>query len=825
MKISYNWLKDYLNIDLQPEVVAQYLTSTGLEIEGIHPFESIRGGLKGMLIGEVVSCQKHPDAEKLTVCKVNTGGAELLNIVCGAPNVAVNQKVVVAGVGCTLYPHGKEEGMTMRKAKIRGVNSEGMICAEDELGIGPSHEGILVLDDRAIPGALASEYFNVVTDTVFEVGLTPNRTDAMSHFGVARDLAACIAYREQKEINLIPPFVKSPLESGGTRQIKIDIENPEACKRYTGITLSGVQVAPSPDWLKHRLQAIGIKPHNNIVDVTNYVLHETGHPLHAFDLDQVAGKHVIVKNLQEGTPFVTLDGNERKLASGDLMICDPEKPLCIAGVYGGIHSGVTEKTHQIFLESAWFDPISVRRTARLHGLNTDASFRFERGADPGITIFALNRAVTLLCDIAGAQVSSAMVDVGLFSAGGYSREIFLRFNRLNMLTGVEIATSDVVKILELLQFEILEHKPEGLLIRVPSFRVEVTREVDVIEEVLRIFGMDSVGIPDSIRVAFPSGNTPDYKAQLRHQLSCFLAAGGFFETWNNSLTSETYANLLADLFPEAGRVRMLNPLSQDLDVMRSSLMFGMLEAALHNINRKWEDIRMFELGATYHTNPNSTPTHPVTSRFSEIHVLSMLMTGKNTSESWAQKRIATSVYDIKSYVDELLSMTGFSTEKLTLTKDTGVQFSESGCYMEGDVVVAKFGAIHPGILKHFGIRQPVYYAELDWLHLANKHLQRKIKVTPLPKYPEVRRDLSLIIDKGVNFSAIRKIARQTDPRLVKEVLLFDVYESDQLPEGKKSYAIGVIMRDADKTLEEPEIDKVMNKMIHQLSSQLGALLR
>lgn len=825
MKISYNWLKDYLNIDLQPEVVAQYLTSTGLEIEGIHPFESIKGGLKGMLVGEVVSCQKHPDADKLTVCMVTTGGDELLNIVCGAPNVAVNQKVVVAGVGCTLYPFGKEEGITMRKAKIRGVNSEGMICAEDELGIGPSHDGIMVLDSNAIPGSLASDYFRVVTDTVFEVGLTPNRTDAMSHFGVARDLAACISYREQKEVSLIPPVVNSVLKSVEGEGVKIEIENPEACKRYTGITLSGVQVAPSPDWLKNRLLAIGIKPHNNIVDVTNYVLHETGHPLHAFDLDQIAGKHIVVRNLQEGTPFVTLDGNERKLAAGDLMICDPGKPLCIAGVYGGIHSGVTEKTSNIFLESAWFDPISVRRTARLHALNTDASFRFERGADPGITIFALERAVTLLCEIAGAKVSSPMVDVGSFSIGGYSREIFLRLNKLNMLTGVEIETPDVIKILELLDFKLLEQKPEGLLISVPSFRVDVTREVDVIEEVLRIFGMDSVGIPASIRVAFPSANTPDLKAQLKHHISCFLTASGFFETWNNSLTSETYANLLGDLFPEAGRVRMLNPLSQDLDVMRSSLMFGMLEATLHNINRKWEDIRMFEIGATYHTNPDSTTAHPVTERFSEIHALSMLMTGKNTSESWAHQQIATSIYDLKSYVDELLSITGFSPEKLSLRKESGIQFSESGCYLNGDIIVAKFGAIHPLILKHFGIRQPVFYAELDWAHLVNNYHQKKIKVTPLPKYPEVRRDLSLIIDRSVNFSAIRKIARQADPVLVKEVLLFDVYESDQLPQGKKSYAIGVIMRDADKTLEEPEIDKVMNKMIQQLSHQLGAVLR
>ncbi len=824
MKISYQWLKDYLNIDLDPQKMADYLTSTGLEVEGMLSYESVKGGLRGVKVGKVLTCDPHSDADKLKICRVDVGGNDLLTIICGAPNVAIGQAVPVALVGASLYPFGKEEGMTISKAKIRGVMSEGMICAEDELGLGPSHDGIMVLDPKVQPGMEAAEYFHVMSDTVFEIGLTPNRTDAMSHYGVARDLAACLSFREKKKVPLIPPVTAPKERIDNLLPVKVTIENKEGCKRYTGLTLDQVKVGPSPEWLQNRLKAIDIKPHNNVVDITNFVLHELGHPLHAFDYDKITDAHIVVRNMPDNTPFTTLDGIDRKLSANDLMICDPVRPLCIAGVYGGVHSGVTDTTTRVFLESAWFDPVSVRRTARYHALNTDASFRFERGADPGITIFAINRAAKLLCDIAGARISSVITDEGDFAVQPMDVKVFLRYEKLDMLMGFVMKREDLFHILTLLGFTIMHEEPDGAWLQVPTYRYDVTREIDVLEEVIRIFGMDNISVPAKTHISIPPGDHSGYSG-YRDLIAGYLTANGFFEAWNNSLTSSHYDHLFRRDQDDTEQVAILNPLSRELDSLRTSLLFGLMETARHNINRRWEDLKLFEFGLEYHKVTGKDSSDPVTEQFQEKPRLALLMSGMHTAESWFEKQEDITYYHLKVYMDDLFRICGCPTDKISL-HETRNLFFDSGvdCFYE-NLWIARYGSLNKEIGKYFAVKRPVFYAELDWQKLTVIKLGTPFRFEPLHKFPDVRRDLSLILDRKISFSQIRKVVMESEPRLIHDVSLFDVYESDQLPLGKVSYAIGVMMRDIGKTLSEREIEAVMDKIVTNLKQLLHIELR
>ncbi|MFO7722296.1 MAG: phenylalanine--tRNA ligase subunit beta [Bacteroidales bacterium] len=824
MKISCNWLTTYVDTGLTPEEIAEVLTSTGLEVEGIHPWESIRGGLTGVVIGEVLSCEKHPDADKLTVCKVDVAAGELLNIVCGAPNVAPGQKVPVAMVGATLYPFGQEEGFTIKKAKIRGIESVGMICAEDELGIGASHAGIMVLHPDAEVGMQAADYFGVESDVVLEIGLTPNRTDAMSHFGVARDLAAAVACRNKQEVTLTPPPAPQPAIPRSPLPLKVDIAAPDDCKRYSAIALDNVKVGPSPSWLQNRLKAIGLKPLNNIVDITNFVLHEWGHPLHAFDYDHIKNGHIVVGKLRQGTPFVTLDGVERKLSGQELMICDPEKPLCIAGVYGGMGSGVTTETKRVVLESAWFDTVSVRRTARHHGLNTDASFRFERGADPLITLPVMFRAAALICQVAGGEIASPICDVGEYTDGFKPVQLLLRRSRVDLISGVTIPAGELESILQKLDFIILKEEQDGLFVEVPSYRFDVTREVDVIEEVIRIYGMNTVPVPQKVSVSFPP-EIDTRESRIRNKLSGYLTGNGFYEVWNNSLTSLGYEDLMEQQADGMAPVKILNPLSQDLGVLRRSLLFGMMENVIHNANRKQEDIRIFESGAEYHKREDASDQDPVIERFFERQVLSLLMTGKDVTESWYRKQREIAFYDLKRYADEMLHICGLGPEEFRIKDETEGIFDYGLTYSVGKRKILRLGSINRKIRKHFQIKTPVFYAEFDMEVLLKATSLQKIVAVPLPRFPDVRRDLSLIIDQQVRYEDLRNAVLATDSRLIREVLLFDVYQAENLPPGKKSYAIGIVLRDMEKTLSERDIDKVMQKVINHLHKTFEAVLR
>jgi phenylalanyl-tRNA synthetase beta chain len=824
MKISCNWLKSYIETSLTPEEMAEILTSTGLEVEGIHPWESVRGGLKGVVIGHVITCDKHPDADKLTVCKVDVAGEAPLNIVCGAPNVAPGQKVPVALVGATLYPSGQEEGFTIKKAKIRGVESVGMICAEDELGLGDSHAGIMVLDPEANTGMAAATYFGVENDTVLEIGLTPNRTDAMSHFGVARDLAAAIACRNKQEVPLTTPPSPQPPGLSSSLPLMVEITAPDHCRRYSAIALSNVKVGPSPAWLQNRLKAIGLKPLNNVVDVTNFVLHEWGHPLHAFDYDHIKNGHIVVGKMPQDTPFVTLDGVERKLSGQELMICDTEKPLCIAGVYGGLGSGVSADTQRVVLESAWFDPVSVRRTARHHGLNTDASFRFERGADPMITLPVMFRAAAMICEIAGGEIASAVSDVGDFADGFTPARVFLRKSRVDLISGVSIPMDEIRSILQALDFIILAEDIEGFQLEVPSYRFDVTREVDVIEEIIRIYGMNTVPIPRKVSVSFPP-EIDSLESGLRGKLSAYLTGNGFFEVWNNSLTAVAYEELLNHYPDEYSAVTIRNPLSQDLGILRRSLLFGMLENVLHNANRKQEDIRIFEFGAEYHKRTGADNADPVIKRFFERQVVALLMTGMDVAESWYRRQKEVNFYDLKRYAEELIHLFGIGPEELTIHEEASGIFDYGLAFTGGKNHILRIGSINRAIRKHFQIKTPVYYAEFDLEAVKKATARRKIIAEPLPKYPDVRRDLSLVVDQGIRYEDMKREVLKTDRQLIREVLLFDVYQPENLPPGKKSYAIGIILRDMEKTLSERDIDRVMQKVINTLESTCGAVLR
>ncbi|CAM3299683.1 Phenylalanine--tRNA ligase beta subunit [Flavobacterium longum] len=806
MKISYNWLKQFIKIDWNAADTAALLTDLGLEVEVVEKYQSVKGGLDGVVVGHVLTCEKHPNADRLKVTTVNLGDGNPVQIVCGAPNVAAGQKVPVATIGTTLFD---KDGQPFKigKGKIRDVESFGMICAEDELGLGKSHDGIMVLDANLKPGTPAAKVFNIEDDEIFEVGLTPNRADAMSHMGVARDLRAGLLQRNV-HAELITPSVTKFKVDKRTLKIDVDVKDAKLAPRYCGVTISGVKVKPSPEWLQNRLKAIGLTPKNNIVDVTNYVLHELGQPLHAFDAAKINGK-VIVKTVEAGTKFLTLDDVERTLHQEDLMICDEKGPLCMAGVFGGKLSGVTETTKDIFLESAYFNPVTIRKTAKRHGLSTDASFRFERGIDPTITDYALKRAALLIQEVAGGEITSDLIDV-------YPKKIedfpvLLNFGKAAKLIGQELPKETIKKILASLDIKVNSISDAGLGLVVPAYRVDVNREIDVIEEILRVYGYNNINFTKKFNATVSySARTEDYKVQ--NIIGAQLTSLGFHEMMANSLTTADYVKL-SSMLKEEHNVSMLNPLSSDLAVMRQSMLFSALEAVSYNINRKNQDLKLFEFGKTYHKLPDG---------YTENKHLSMIVTGQRLQENWGRPQQASDFFLFKGYVNTVLSRLGI--EKIQNQPANNDIFSEGIALVSGNEVLVELGTVKKSLLKEFDIKQEVLFADFNWSAVL-KLLTNKIRFTDIPRYPEVRRDLALLVDESVSFDAIYKIARQSEKSLLKDVNLFDVYSGKNLPEGKKSYAVSFTIQDNSKTLTDEQIDKIMRKLTHQFESELGASLR
>lgn len=808
MKISYNWLKQFLKTDWSAEDTGELLTDLGLEIEGIDTYQSVKGGLEGIVVGEVLTCKQHPNADRLKITTVNIGAGEPLQIVCGAPNVAAGQKVPVATIGTTLYSE-TGEAWKIKKGKIRGEESHGMICAEDELGLGKSHDGIMVLDDRLKAGALVADIFDIEDDQVFEIGLTPNRADAMSHYGVARDLKAGLL---QKDINteLITPSLSSFHVDSRTLKIDIEVEDYDLAPRYCGLTITGIKVEESPAWIQHRLKAIGLSPINNIVDITNYVLHELGQPLHAFDAAKISGNKVIVKTLPKGTKFTTLDDIERELHAEDLMICDAEKPMCIAGVFGGSHSGVSEGTTSIFLESAYFNPVSIRKTAKRHGLNTDASFRFERGIDPNITDYALKRAALMIIDIAGGEISSDAMD--FYPKKIEDFQVRLSFENAKKLIGEEIPKETIKSILTSLDIKVNNVTEAGLGLTVPAFRNDVQREADVIEEVLRVYGYNNINTTEKLNASISNTSKfEDYK--LQNIIGNQLAAQGFFEILSNSLTTPKYI-ALSEQLKEEHNVEMLNPLSNDLSVMRQSMLFSGLEAVSYNINRKRDSLKLYEFGTTYHNYNENREEHK--------H-LSIFLTGNKDSQRWNSIEQKSSFFYLKGVINSTLQRLGLSKHEVSPIKND--VFSEGISLSLGKTKLVDFGLVNKKVLKHFGVSQEVLYADFNWDNVIDMAKHNDIKFKDIPKYPLVRRDFALLLDDDIKFEDIDKIAMQTEKKLLKDVDLFDVYQGKKLPKGKKSYAVSFTIQDEHKTLTDKQIDKIMNKLQANFEKQLGAELR
>jgi phenylalanyl-tRNA synthetase beta chain len=806
MKISYNWLKQFIKIDWKSDETAALLTDLGLEVETVEKYQSVKGGLEGIVIGHVLTCEPHPDADRLKITTVDLGDGIPLQIVCGASNIGVGQKVPVATIGTTLYD--KEGGsFVIKKGKIRGQDSHGMICAEDELGLGESHDGIMILDENIKPGTLGSTVFNIENDEVFEIGLTPNRADAMSHLGTARDLRAGLI-QTGINVELITPSVSNFRVDKRTLKIDVDVKDIKLVPRYCGITISEITVKPSPDWLQNRLKAIGINPKNNIVDATNYVLHELGQPLHAFDASKISGK-ITVKTLDAGTKFTTLDDVERTLHEEDIMICDDRGPLCIAGVFGGKNSGVSENTNAIFLESAYFNPVSIRKSAKRHQLNTDASFRFERGIDPTITEYALKRAALLIQEVAGGEITSDIVDIYQKKIEDFS--VFLNFNKTAKIIGQELPQDIIKQILASLEIKINSVSETGLGLIIPAYRVDVQREIDVIEEILRVYGYNSINFSKKLNATVSnSPRTEDYKIQ--NSVATQLNSQGFHEMMANSLTTGSYIELSESL-KEAHNVTMLNPLSSDLATMRQSLLFSGLEAVSYNINRKNADLKLFEFGKSYHN---------FESGYEEHKHLTLFLTGNRNQESWTNAQKPSDFFLFKGYVEGILAKLGIQkTQYLPLISDV---FAEGITIGHGQDALVEMGVVKKSILKHFGIKQEVFYADFNW-NLVLKLISNKIKYTEIPKYPEVRRDLALLIDQTVSYESIYNIAKQTEKALLKNINLFDVYEGKNLPEGKKSYALSFVIQDNTKTLEEEQIDRIMTKLQKNFEKELGASLR
>ncbi len=818
MKLSYKWLKEYVEFDKTPQEMERLLTDCGLEVEGLEKVQSIKGGLEGIVIGEVLTCEQHPNADKLSKTTVNVGGETPLNIVCGAPNVAAGQKVPVATVGTTLYMG--DDSFKIKKSKIRGEVSEGMICAEDELGLGADHEGIMVLDANAKVGQAAKEYFKMEDDYVFEIGLTPNRSDATSHIGSARDIVAVLNhFNQNKEASLKRPSVEAFKVDNSNLNIEIEVEDAAACPRYSGLTLTGLKVEESPEWLKNYLNAIDIRPINNLVDITNFVMMETGQPLHAFDAKAVSGNKVIVKKLPQDSRFVTLDDIERKLSGEDLMICNADEGMCIGGVFGGAKSGVSEDTTSIFLESACFDPKTIRLTSKFHTLKTDASFRFERGTDPNMTIYALKRAALLMKEIAGGQISSEIKD--FYPNPVEPCQIEVKYKNVDRLIGKVIPRDQIKSILEDLDIQVVEETEEGIKVSVHTVKVEVTREADIIEEILRIYGMNQIDFDDQVHSALSFSKKPNPE-KFQNSIADYLSASGFAEAMNNSLTKSSYykqeENYNVDTL-----VRMLNPLSSDLDVLRQSLMFGALENLIYNINRKESDVKLYEFGKTYQLY--NKDAEAVTKKYREEKHLALVVSGKEKPENWNHEAREADFFYLKSLVHRILTKIQISEKDIKAVRSSNQQFKEALVYGVKNKAVVEFGELSPTLLKNLGIKQKVFYADFNWEQILKMADQHDVLMEEIVKFPIVRRDLALVVDKKVSFAEIEAIARKAERNILKSVGLFDVFEGKPLEENQKSYSVNFFLQDARKTLNEKQIDKLMNRLIGLYEKELGALIR
>ena len=813
MKISYNWLKDYLECGLTPEEVAEALTSIGLEVDGVEQVEEIPGGLAGVIVAEVVECVEHPDSDHLHVTKLNTGDAELLQVVCGAPNVAAGQKVLLATVGTVLG-----EDFKIKKSKLRGVESFGMICAEDELGIGESHDGIMVLDPDAVVGTPAKDYLGLATDAVIEIGLTANRVDAASHIGVARDLYAYLKHNNIPCSFNVPDV--SAFAEGEGEAIPVEVTAADGSPRYTGTTIKGVKVAPSPEWLQKKLLSIGLRPINNIVDITNFVLHEIGQPLHAFDASKIIGGKVIVRRAEEGEKFVTLDGVERTLNEADLMIANTEKAMCLAGVFGGEESGVTESTVDVFLESAYFNPVSIRKSSKRHGLKTDASFRYERGADPLVVDYAAKRAALLIQEIAGGTIVGKVQE--FYPEKIAKKVVELDYNRIEAFIGKKIGHDVIESLLENLAYEFLERHEGGAIVAVPSYMVDVYRECDIVEEILRVYGYNNIELPQAMRMSVNAPQKPEPE-QVRKSISDFLAANGFVETMNNSLTKSEYYSKLKT-FPEDKCVRILNPLSSDLNVMRQTLLLNGLEVIAYNINRQVTNIKTFEYGSVYSFNPEMDGK--TLESYEEHTCYSLFMSGQ-PDKSWRTDLGKGSYFQLKGYLELLLKRFGCDIYSLETDAAPADLFSEGLSYSLPGTrqPLAVMGTIAPARLKQFGIKQPVFAAEINWPALFALVKRNKIKYKELPKFPEVRRDLALLLDESVSYADLRKSAFRVGKKLLKQVGLFDVYRGDKIAEGKKQYALSFVLQDLEKTLTDNDVERIMSKLLATFQNEFGATLR
>ncbi len=820
MNISYNWLKAYLDFDLTPDEVAAALTSIGLETGGVEEVQTIKGGLEGLVIGEVLTCEMHPNSDHLHITTVNVGGEAPLQIVCGAPNVAAGQKVVVAVNGTKLYDG--DECFTIKRSKIRGVESNGMICAEDEIGIGTDHNGIIVLPAEAVVGTPAKEYYNIKSDYVLEVDITPNRVDATSHYGVARDLSAFLKQHGKAAVLQLPSVEAFKIDDP-TPAIAVEVRNEEACLRYSGLTIKGVTIKESPEWLQNRLRVIGLRPINNVVDVTNFILHELGQPLHSFDASKIKGGKVIVNTCQGGTKFVTLDGVERTLTERDLMICNAEEPMCIAGVFGGLDSGVTDTTTDVFLESACFHPTWVRKTARRFGLNTDSSFRFERGLDPNQVIYVLKRAALLIQELAGGQITGDIVDIYPKVYEPYRVEV--AYQKINSLIGKEIPVETVKSIVESLEMKIVAETAEGLTLDVPVYRIDVQRDVDVIEDILRIYGYNNVEFSDHVKSNLSYQTPTDRSWKLQNLISEQLCGCGFNEILNNSLTRSAY---YADLttYPESHCVMLMNPLSTDLNSMRQSLLFGGLESIEHNMKRKQSLIRFYEFGNCYDYNVESKKEGEALAEFGEDYRLAIWLAGNRVENSWAHPNEKSSVFELKAIVENILVRLGVDMKRIVMGKLNNDIYSAGLTIRSGaGRQLGTLGIVSKKICKQLDVDAEVYYAELSWTALMKETKKAAVTFSEISKFPAVKRDLALLIDKNVQFADIEKIAKESDRKLLKEVSLFDVYEGKNLPAGKKSYAVSFYLQDENKTLNDKQIDAIMKKIQTNLEQKLGAQLR
>jgi phenylalanyl-tRNA synthetase beta chain len=820
MKISYNWLNRYADFKLKPEEIARHLTFAGLEVEDFEKSESVKGGLKGVFIGLVVECAKHPNADKLSITKVDIGTGRLLPVVCGAPNVAAGQKVPVATTGTILYMGDKS--FEIKEARIRGEFSEGMICAEDELGLGPSHEGIMVLDPGAVIGTPAADYFHVSEDFIFEIGLTPNRTDATSHTGVARDLAAVLNRQQMtRKYSLKWPSAENFKTDDNSLKIPVTVEDPEACPRYCGVTVSGVKIGDSPAWMKNLLSAAGIRPINNVVDVTNFVMMELGQPLHAFDAAKIKGGRIIVRKARQEEPFITLDGLERKLAATDLVICNAEEGMCIAGVFGGAVSGVTAETTDIFLESAHFNAQSIRKTSRLHGLQTDSSFRFERGSDPGITVYALKRAALLIKELAGGKISSEIIDV--YPKPVQPAEVKVRWKNIKRLAGKEIGKELIRSILSDIGITITQETEEALLLVIPSFKTDVNREADVIEEILRIYGYDAIEMPGQLRASLSFSNKPDPE-RIRDLVSDFLSSRGFFEIMNNSLTRSKYAEESPWLNTDEN-VKLMNPLSSDLNVMRQSMLFGGLETLAYNQNRKAADLNLYEFGRTYRFKGDGIHKGQALARYEEKEQLAVWITGRHEPESWRTSTGKSDFYNLKAVINSIFLRIGSNPVRFLKYSFIDELFEEGLAYSFKDITLVRFGLLRKKEIKRFDLKQDVLYAEFDWEKIMELISGHKVSYAELPKFPEVRRDLALVLDAAVTYEELEQAAYQAEKHILRQVSLFDIYQGEKIGPGKKSYAMSFLLRDDEKTLTDQTIERTMDKILRTFQDKFDAAIR